>query len=211
MYDSIQLFFDALRPCRESQMLAEFMQIGSGERVLDVGCGTGYLSLSAAWSQPLCGEIVGIDIEADLIERANENRERLGEVLPAPLPPGRFFTVDARKPIPGECHFDVVVSNPPFFAAHASRSSQDHPRRIARQDETLSTQDFFACAKRNLREGGRFYLVFPALRYEEIREEARNRDFTISQNEIDESVRKRSGGVCLIAGIYNPKSCLALS
>lgn len=192
-------------------MLAEFMQIKSGERVLDVGCGTGYLALSAARNQPCCSAIVGIDIEPALIKQAEANSERFMEMVSSPHPPIHFLTADARRPIPEKTSFDVLVSNPPFFAAQASRPSQTYARRAARQDETFSISDFFACIKRNLHAGGRFYLVFPAMRYEEILTIAGNLDITICQSEHVATVRKRSGGVCLVAGIYNPKSCLALS
>jgi SAM-dependent methyltransferase len=84
---------------RFSRLLAgpfiEFAGVQDGERLLDVGCGTGSLAYSAAALHPRSG-IVGIDRSAALVEyaRARANHPRLffeiGDALNLPYPEGAF-------------------------------------------------------------------------------------------------------------------------
>lgn len=196
--ESIQLFFDSLRPCQESQMLARYLHIEPGERILDIGCGTGYLSLNAGWKFPHCGGVVGIDIVPHSIAQAEINLNRLQAIHAVPLPPIRFTVEDAKTLTTSEEPFDVLIANPPFFVTHSSRFSTTQERRIARQDTELTLTELFGCVVRNLRSGGRFYLVIPAQRWEEVRCCAGQCDFKIAEMKCDGTVRKRSGGVRLI-------------
>ena len=69
----IQEFFDSLRPSIESILLAEYITLLPGDRILDTGCGTGYLTLRLAHRFPCVKMIVGIDIQSVLIKEADKN------------------------------------------------------------------------------------------------------------------------------------------
>ncbi|MBN2326146.1 MAG: methyltransferase, partial [Candidatus Omnitrophica bacterium] len=114
---SIEPFFDALRPCRESQELARFVRLQPQDSVLDVGCGSGYLSFYVKWKYPDCRKILGIDINPAVIEAANRRLASLQEQIHAPLSNILFRTCDARSDMTGVEPFDALISNPPFFAA----------------------------------------------------------------------------------------------
>ena len=63
-------------------LLAELdARIRGGERVLDVGCGSGVLSVAAGLLG--AGEVVGIDIDADAVPVTLDNAERNGVVVTA--------------------------------------------------------------------------------------------------------------------------------
>ena len=68
----------------------------SGERILDLGCGTGHLTAQIAESGV---EVVGIDASEDMVRVASEN-----------YPGIRFEVADARS-LPFENEFDAVFSN----------------------------------------------------------------------------------------------------
>jgi SAM-dependent methyltransferase len=84
---------------RWSRVLAEkfldFVGLRDGERVLDVGCGTGALAASAA-ARTLRSEIVGIDPIAPFLDYARRRipdarvRFDLGDALNLPYAPGSF-------------------------------------------------------------------------------------------------------------------------
>ena len=52
--------------------------IGRGERVLDVGCGTGLTSLELARRVGASGRVVGVDISAPMLDRARERARSAG-------------------------------------------------------------------------------------------------------------------------------------
>lgn len=84
-----------------------------GARVLEVGCGTGCISLSMVSERPGCVSCVATDISEEAVSLARRNRERLGiapEVLDIRLG-------DLVQPVLPEerSSFDVLVSNPPYI------------------------------------------------------------------------------------------------
>jgi SAM-dependent methyltransferase len=80
--------------------LVKFAQVGCGERVLDVGCGTGVVAVTAA---RLGAKVTGLDLTPALLERARENASIAGLDI-------EFIEGDAEAlPFP-DASFDVVLS-----------------------------------------------------------------------------------------------------
>jgi ubiquinone/menaquinone biosynthesis C-methylase UbiE len=66
---------------RMRAMVADDLQLQSGDRVLDVGCGTGRLAIVFAERVGATGSVDGIDPAAEMIKRASSRaRKRGGEV-----------------------------------------------------------------------------------------------------------------------------------
>ncbi|CAN5508569.1 hypothetical protein BH24ACT26_BH24ACT26_13030 [soil metagenome] len=63
-------------PSRTSLVLAEALEVSPGETVIDVGCGSGVLSLVAA--RLAAGKVYGCDLSEDAVEAARDNARRLG-------------------------------------------------------------------------------------------------------------------------------------
>ena len=87
-----------------------------GERVLDVACGTGNLSIPAAH----CGAFVtGVDIAPNLIEQAKQNAEQEGLEI-------TFDVGDAEQLKYGDSGFDTVVTMfGAMFAARPERAAAE--------------------------------------------------------------------------------------
>jgi SAM-dependent methyltransferase len=97
-----------------SPLLIDFSQIKDGDRVLEVGSGTGSLSLTIAASRPRC-RVVGIDRSARYVSYAKSQvaggnvRFETGDALELPFPAAQFdaatsllvlnFIPDARKAV----------------------------------------------------------------------------------------------------------------
>ncbi|HET91630.1 MAG TPA: methyltransferase domain-containing protein [Chloroflexi bacterium] len=117
--------------------LVRAMEIAPGDRVLDLGCGTGLVGLMAA-RQAVEGWVVGVDADVRAVESARRTLEangvRNGEVLLSDCGSAVF-----------DRQFDVVITNPPF-----------HQR--AGGDDCVARQ-FVRDAARVLRRGGRLFLV----------------------------------------------------
>lgn len=78
--------------------------IRSGEKILDVGCGTGVLTRRAAEAAGAAGSAIGIDPGQDMIRVAKENAQRLGSRAE--------FKIAAIEQLPfGSGYFDVVLAS----------------------------------------------------------------------------------------------------
>lgn len=147
-----------------------------GRRILDIGSGTGLISLMMAQRFPEA-EIVGIDMDADACGQARENvmaspfRDRVeieccrlqdfgadGCALEtAGLKAGALETAEGLK---AAGVFDAIVSNPPFFVD--SLKNPDSKRTMARHTDSLPFRDLFAGVKRLLSDDGVFSAIVPA-------------------------------------------------
>ena len=80
---------------RLAQPFLQFSGVADGDRVLDVGCGTGSLTFAIA-KQARVSEVIGIDLATSYIERARQNNKdpRIkfieGDALDLPVADGSF-------------------------------------------------------------------------------------------------------------------------
>lgn len=152
-----------------------------GRRILDIGSGTGLISLMMAQRFPEA-EVVGIDMDADACGQARENvmaspfRDRVeieccrlqdfGGASEAAEASG---TTEGLKADGGASEtaeglkaagvFDAIVSNPPFFVD--SLKNPDSKRTMARHTDSLPFRDLFAGVKRLLSDDGVFSAIVP--------------------------------------------------
>jgi ubiquinone/menaquinone biosynthesis C-methylase UbiE len=108
--EGLARYYDLVTPAERSRFrrkLLELSGIRPGERVLDVGCGTGSLSILTRIAVGDTGEVAGIDIAADMISTARRKAERAGLDIDF-----RVASVD-KLPYP-EGFFDVVTSTMMF-------------------------------------------------------------------------------------------------
>lgn len=89
-------------------------------RVLEVGCGTGCISLSLAWERRGHVTCTATDIEPRAIDLATKNRDALGLAADEVA----FSLTNLVSSIPHEewGTFDVLVSNPPYIPTDVMRS-----------------------------------------------------------------------------------------
>ena len=91
-------------PSTISVLLAESLEIDPGDTVVDVGCGSGVLSIIAA--KLGAGRVFGVDAATDVVEVASENAARhgVGETT-------TFFHGDLFEPLPEGLAADVVIGD----------------------------------------------------------------------------------------------------
>ena len=99
-----------------------------GQRVIDLGTGTGMLALGAALRGP--ASVVGIDVDPDPLRTARENERRVGttadvswvraDATDAPLRSRAESSTGADEPTHEDDTATTVVMNPPFGAQNAN-------------------------------------------------------------------------------------------
>ena len=122
-----------------------------GERILDIGTGTGLIALMMAQRFPQ-SQVVGIDIDGLACEQALEN------VAASPFHDQVQVTHLSLQNYTDEL-FDSIVCNPPFFVH--SLLSPDKQRTTARHAGSLTYVDLFQGVVRLLHEDGVFSAVIP--------------------------------------------------
>lgn len=143
----------------------------TGERILDVGTGSGLIALMMAQQAPKA-QIDAIDIDEAAAEQAQENffsspwsdrlhafRARLQDWQPNQL-------------------YDLIVSNPPYF--QNSLKNPDKGRETARHTDSLNYDELLAHSARLLSEEGQLALILPADTEEEILALANTHGFRVA-------------------------------
>ncbi len=126
--------------------LAAFVTLRPRQRVCDLGTGSGPLLLLAAGREPTV-RLAGVERDPSAAQVARDNLRRNGLL-------GEIWTGDwGQAPFPAGS-FDLVLSNPPYFAPGSGASGG--PARMEEGPDALIS--LCRAAARLVRNGGRFAL-----------------------------------------------------
>ncbi len=141
----------AMKVSTDSVILGAWADLPREGRLLDLGCGTGLLSLIAAQKRSgLC--IDAVEIDRPSAQQAQENitaspwKERI-QVIPSGIQAWQGKS------------YDAIISNPPFFAGY--KASPNHARSKARFGLGMMPDELAAQIARLLKPDGSAFLVLP--------------------------------------------------
>lgn len=148
----------------DALLLAHFVRLGKKDRLLELGAGSGVISLILArrWR---CEELVGVEIQEGLHEMALRNvalnglADRVGMVHGDVRSIGRFIEAQS---------FDAVVFNPPYRKIRSGRVNPDDGKAVARHEIAAKLEDFLRAAAWALKGPGRVFAIYPATRMAEL-------------------------------------------
>lgn len=146
----------------DAVLLANFVRRAKGKKVVDIGCGSGIVSiLIAAKQQPSL--VVGVEIQPEVADMAARSVEMNGLSDTVTV-----VCSDVREWAKGtDGTYDVVVVNPPYRKVGSGFSQEADTLAISRHEVTLTLEDVFSAAKKALKFGGSMYLVHQAERLAE--------------------------------------------
>lgn len=134
-YDLLVRVLTLGRGGRLHELMLRLAEVGPGDAVLDVACGTGTLAIAAKRQVGAHGSVTGIDASAEMIRRAQAKAERAGLDV--------AFVKGIAQELPfGDAQFDVVIGT--LMLHHLPK-----PVRPA----------FVREARRVLKPGGRLSLI----------------------------------------------------
>jgi len=142
-------------PGTDSFLLSSLPRLKPGLRVCDLGSGTGLLGLLLLQRQPQL-TITGIEIQAEAVRLAEKATKENG--LEDRLTFRHLDLRDARSAFPTGS-FDLVISNPPYYAPHSGRTAAQDAIRTARSEVDCTLADVVQAASYLLRWGGSLCLV----------------------------------------------------
>jgi len=129
-------------------------QLNDPKQILDIGAGTGLLSLMCA--QHSQADIDAVEIEQCCFQQLRANfaaspwKERLDAVE------GDILSFKTEK------NYQTIISNPPFYEKQLE--SPDLAKNLARHGSTLNLESLLTKGKSILKEKGDFYLLMPYYR-----------------------------------------------
>jgi len=145
--------------------------IRKARNVLDIGTGTGLLSLMFA--QKNAAPVDAIEIDEEAYEQAKEN------IAISPFPDQIQVTHTDVKAISFLRKYDLIISNPPFYEREIT--SENEKKNIAHHDSGLVLEELLSIIKTNLSGGGTFYLLLPFKRNEEIKKILLRENLSVSK------------------------------
>lgn len=148
----------------DSVLLADFVNMLRVRRCLDLGSGAGVLSVLLAAKNP-ASELCGIELQEEFAFLSRENLRCNGMEERTAIIHGDLR--EHRCLVAAES-FDLVVSNPPYFAENSGYSAPAEHRAAAREERFCTLFDLCAAARWALRYGGSFSLVHRPERLSEI-------------------------------------------
>ena len=122
----------------------------------ELGCGTGVISLLAT-SRKKCRHVYAFEVQGefcDLTEwnaHLNSFEDKITVI---------HKNVRDAMPTDKKNEVDFVFTNPPYMKTDSGKANINDEKNIARHEVCGDINDFCACAKRLLKHGGNFYVVY---------------------------------------------------
>ena len=148
-------------------LLGAWAPVKDGDRVLDIGTGTGLLSMML--SQRADVSVDAVEINPIAAEQAKRNIQR------SPFSNIKVLNMDVAQFVEGLVKYDLIVCNPPFFSN--AQAPKDKSLYQAKHTVNLKPCDLFGHANKLLDEGGRFAVIFPKTEYDAFCSAAKSHGF----------------------------------
>ncbi len=150
----------AFRFGTDAVLLSDFAHLRAGDKVADLGSGTGVLCLLMAAREKRC-VFDAIELQGGMADMAGRSVSLNG--LEDRI---RVHALDMREAARalGYSRHTLVVCNPPYSPAGTALTSADDSTRMARHGGDLTLADVAQSGAKLLKNGGRMALVYPAPR-----------------------------------------------
>lgn len=148
----------------DAVLLSGFAKAKQGDRVLDLGTGTGIIPILME-AKTSAKNLVGLEIQPDSADMARRSVRLNGLEKKIEIITGDIKEAES---LFGAASFDVVTCNPPYMTEHHGLTNPEAPKAIARHELLCTLEDVISQSSRLLRPGGNFYMVHRPFRLADI-------------------------------------------
>jgi tRNA1Val (adenine37-N6)-methyltransferase len=187
-------------------LLAYFVSVQRGQKIVDLGTGSGVICLALAHLYPSVS-LTGIELQSSLAERAAYNVRLNGLEGRVKIISG---DVRGRKDSPKPASFDVAVCNPPYRRPSSGRISVNDEKRIARHELNGDLVAFLRAGALLLRNKGRMALVYWADRSADLIVAMRQAGIEPKRLRLVHSFSEAEASLILLEGMKGGKAGLAV-
>jgi len=184
----------------DSYLLAAFVEEEPGTDVLDIGSGSGVVSLLLASVKNL--RMTGIEIQQDLAEMSLRSVEKSGLC-------DRIFIKCCNVKNYTDRRFDAILTNPPFRPKNTGRINPHSEKAIARHELELDLDALLEKTYQLLNAGGRFYIVYPSWRLPDLIFSLREHRLEPKRLRFVHTTVESHSEICLVNAVKNGgKECI---
>ncbi len=144
----------AMKVCTDSCLFGSLISSENKRNALDIGCGTGLLSLMVAQKNHKI-QITALEIDQNAVLDATENIQESPFAKQITLI--NHSVQDFAKK--SKYRFDLIVCNPPFYQNNLKSDKLE--KNIAHHAETLTFNDLAECIDNLLEENGSVWILLP--------------------------------------------------
>lgn len=150
---TVQQDKSAMKVCTDACLFGSQLPVDANiEYVLDIGTGTGLLSLMYAQLHQTA-KIDAVEIDAAAAQQAIDN------FTASPWAERIRLHHTAVQDFHNEQTYDLIISNPPFF--ENDLQSDDAQRNLALHSTALSLEELFSISKQHLKASGQICVLLP--------------------------------------------------
>lgn len=160
--DGLRLIQNKLGYCftSDSVILANFIKCKPEDKVLEIGTGSGVISILVSHKNNNAN-IIAVEIQKSLSELARRNVE---------LNKKQDLIKIVNQDINDFCNennlssYDVVFSNPPYYDIKSVIVGGNEEKQICRYEKKMNLKQLVSISNKLLKNKGKFYIVYPANR-----------------------------------------------
>ena len=133
-------------------LLGAVTDITGVRSILDIGSGTGLISIMLAQRSDAAITAIEPDLESYIQTAGNVSRCKWNNRI-------KVEHTDLQKFSPVQVKFDLIVTNPPYFSG--SLKSPDPRKSATRHNDSLTSVELLEGVGRLINDSGRFQLIMP--------------------------------------------------
>ena len=141
----------------DSVLLSHFIRTRESDRVLEVGAGSGVITILLSSMQKFRSGFA-VEVQPELAELCRQNFKRNG------IENVEIFEIDFNKLDLPSHSLDLIYSNPPYRKAGSGKLNHSEQKSIARHEIKMALEDLFRRSQDLLVDDGRLTMILPEYR-----------------------------------------------